>query len=140
MIHGPGHLGSPCPDATFEVISDPEEEYGDFEMLFMMEKLQDNFEEVEGQMAKMAGIIELYRNASERQKKDPDADIYVDEARGKWDEAVANFTINGKKLDIGKLSSRDDMEGVYNDIVAEINIYIEDLGKRGIQHEYLKGI
>lgn len=124
-IHGPGHLGKPCPDQSVENIDEVEEEYGSFDELFAVENLGDHFEEVKNQLNVIRALVEEFEDLHEKHKTDLDMDQYVDASEEKIQNAFENFTINGKKIDLRKLSNQSSFREIYNDIVEEINRYIE---------------
>lgn len=124
-IHGGEHMGKPCPDQSVENIDEVEEEYGSFDELFAVENLGDHFEEVKKQLDVIRVLVEEFEDLREKYKTDLDMDQYVDASEEKIQQAFENFTINGKKIDLRKLSNQSSFREIYNDIVEEINRYIE---------------
>lgn len=125
IVHGPGHAGQPCPDQRTEAVVDPTEEYGSIGNLFSMENLSDNFDEVKDQLDQIKELISKYSDLREKHKTDLDMDQYADEYDEKIRSALVNFTINKKKIDISKLSKSVGFREIYNDIIYEINDYVE---------------
>lgn len=130
-IHGPGHIGQPCPDQA-EKVEDPESEYGDLQSMFSIEHLDEHYDEVEKQMEEILYTIKQYKRAMEQYRTDPDMDVYVDEDSEALRKAFENFTINNKSINIRELTGEYDHEAAYNDMVYEINDYADTfmIGKR----------
>lgn len=125
-IHGPGHLGKPCPsESGVEEEESVENDYESFEELFAVENLREHFAEVKVQLDALADLIYEFEKVSLQHKTDQDADHYVDEAAEKVEHALKNFTINGKKIDLSNISSQTTYKEIYNDIVFDVNTYIE---------------
>ena len=124
-IHGPGHLGQPCPDQITEEPIDPETEYGGIGLLFSAENLRENYDEVASQLEKLKGLIKKQRERDRESQIDPDKGHYVEALDQQIDEAFANFSINKKKMDIRKLALGATAAEQYNDIVLNVNDYVE---------------
>ena len=124
---------------TIEVVQNPKEEYGTVEDMFSIENLGDNFDMVLEQMNKLRKLIEKYNEVSEAYKTDLDMDQYVDEYLFKIEDVLRNFRINNKSLDIRKIANGGRFEDYYNDIVLDMNRYIENF-MRGKDRDYLRQI
>lgn len=125
-IHGPGHLGKPCPNESgAEEIDIIDNDYESFEELFAVENLREHFAEVKEQLSELAGRISEFEEARLQHETDPDADQYLDKARDDVEKTLKNFTINGNKIDLSKISNQDSFKGIYNDFVYNVNDYID---------------
>lgn len=134
-VHGPAHMGFPCPDASAEaskvdISSNPLEEYGDLDTMFQMERLDENFDSVQDQIDSLRTKIERLKRLNAEHKEDLDMGVYVDEAQQEVDDAFANFSINGKKFDIrslceGRQIDEDKNVDNFNTIVSAVNGYAE---------------
>lgn len=108
-----------------ERVSSPEEDYETADVLFLSENLDQNFESVERQPGDIRDLIEKYNKANKELKEDPDMEQYVEEYSGKITKALENFEINGKAIDLTKLTKSTNYNEIYNDVVYEVNQYID---------------
>ncbi len=115
-----------------ENISGPEkvvnmmEEYGSIENLFLMESLGENIESVRKQLGKIRELITKLKTLQEKQKIDQGISVYVDEVGLELYEAFRHFELNGKNINLYEFFEEDLEESLYNEIIFEINRYIED--------------
>jgi hypothetical protein len=94
--------------AGLERVEDPKDEYGDMQILSMVENFGDNLDKVDEQLARIRIALEGGGMA----------------AAGRL---LTNFEINGKSIDLTKISEGGFVDN-YNDLLFERNKIVEDAG------------
>ncbi len=130
-IHGPAHLGKPCPGqhVEMEVVTNPETQYSNIENLFQVENLKDDFDGVEGQLNEIRKLIHEYDRLLKQLQTDEDMASYiVDECWVDINEAFKYFTIHNKQIDIRQLCKDpfSNSKDLFDEIVSAVNKYAKD--------------
>ncbi len=101
----------------------PKDEYDTLSTLFLVERLDENFDQVIEQLETLRTLAEKTAKLQEEAQTDPDMIHYIEEYKNEFNAKVEHFEINKKTINLKKLSQGLSPKEIYNDIVLEVNDY-----------------